>query len=129
MQLLIQCLLRTAAWTRAKSNCPFIDHHGKSKSRVPFHFSYKTQRGLVSERIAEAVPVYDYSIDTAADHVIDLMSNLDGIMGVVAHVDMPWIAPPRHEVSVNSRGRTWIKQRMNVHLANVGRTHVAVAGI
>lgn len=125
LHLLGERLLRRATGTGVPGNRAVIDHHGKGKAGVRLGFIHDHFRGLV-DGITRAVPVQNDAVNSAADHVLNLFLDLDGIGGVVAHIHVVRLPEPQHHVSEDLGRSTGVKQRMNIHLADVGSTGIAV---
>jgi hypothetical protein len=76
--------------------------------------------------IAWPIPVENHSVDTAADHVVDLGRNFCRIGGVVSDVHVVRLAEPENHVRINLRGRARVEQRVNIHLAHISGAEIAV---
>lgn len=87
LQLIDQYLLRRAAWAGIPCDGPLIDHNGKSETRMILGFSHDKLGCLIGGTV-RTVPINDYAIDTAADHVCDLAFDLCGIRRAVADIHM-----------------------------------------
>ncbi len=83
------------------------------------------ERRLI-HRIARPIPIENHSVDAAADHVVDLGRNFCRIGGVVSDIHVVGLAEPENHVSINFRGRTRVKQRVNINLAHISGAEIAV---
>jgi len=84
------------------------------------------QLGCFVLRIVRAVPVKNYTVDSAADHVVNLILDLLWVAGTVADIHVIRIAEPKHHVGINLGGCSRIEQRVDVNLADVSRSPVAI---
>lgn len=89
-------------------------------------FGHHQLRGLILIVIG-TVPINDYPINAAADHVDDLAVDLRRVGRTVAHIHVVRSAEPHHEVSVNLRIRPRIEQCVHIHFADISRGGVAIA--
>ena len=74
-----QGLLRRASRTRVRLNRALIDHHGKREAGMLFGLRHDQLSGVV-DGIIRPVPVDDHPIDAAADHVRNLVVDLNRIV-------------------------------------------------
>jgi len=126
LQLADQRLLRRAARAGIPLDCALVDHDGEGESGMILRFCHHKFGGVVFA-VVRTVPVNDHAVDTAADHVGDLLMNLSGIRGVVANVHVVRSSKPHHHVCVDLGGRPWIQQRVHVHFADVSGASIVVA--
>src|SRR5689334_6936122 len=75
--------------------------------------------GKVRAEFTAAVPVNDSAIQPAADHVIDLLLDLQRVTGNVADVHVVAKAEPGNQMRVNLGSGARIKQRSRGDLADV----------
>ena len=125
LQLTDECLLRRAARTRVPLDCSLVDHDCKGEAWVVFGLCHD-QLGSFVHRIVRAVPVENHAVDSAANHVVNLILHLLWVAGTVADIHVVRIAKPKHHVGINLGGRSRIEQRVHVNLADVSRASVAV---
>ena len=85
------------------------------------------QLGSLVGIVFVAIPIDNDAIDTAADHVRDLIMDLHRVVRVVADIYVARIAPPWHEVCDHFGIGSGIQQRMNIDFADVPRAQVAIA--
>lgn len=78
------------------------------------------------DSVVGTVPIDDYAIDAAADHVINLALYLGRIGGTIADIHVVGLSEPEEQVSVNLGRGSPVKQRMNIHLADVSGASVAI---
>jgi hypothetical protein len=79
LQLTDQSLLGRASGARVILNCALVDHNCESETGMCFGFGHDQFRRII-DRIVGAVPIEDYAIDATADHIHDLVMNLDRIV-------------------------------------------------
>jgi hypothetical protein len=75
LQIAHQRLLRRTTRAGIPLNRPLINHDRESKARMALCLRHHQLRCLV-DGIPRPIPIDDYSIDAAADHVINLTLNL-----------------------------------------------------
>ena len=88
-------------------------------------FRHNEFRGRVFV-VIRTVPVDDHAVDSAADHVRDLIVNLAGVGGTVPDVHVVRSSEPHHQVGINFGGRARIKQRVYVDFADTCGASVAI---
>jgi len=77
-------------------------------------------------RAVFAIPVDDDAVNSATDHIFDLMVYLRSIGRVVANIHVVRAPEPNQEVSVDLGGRARIKQRMDVNFADISRAKISI---
>jgi hypothetical protein len=90
-----------------------------------FRLRHDELRGLI-DGVVGSVPVDDDSIDSPADHVINLGVNLRRIGGAVADIHVIRLSEPQKQVGVDLGCSSGVEQGMNVDLADISRTQIAV---
>lgn len=125
LQIVHQSLLRRAARAGIPFDGPLIDHDRESEARMSFSLCHDLERGLI-DGITRTVPIEDHAIDSAADHVINLVFHLCRTGRVVADIHMVRLAEPENHVGVDLSCRTRIQQGMHIDLADVSGTQVAI---
>ena len=80
----------------------------------------------VIDGVSRAIPVDDHAVDTAADHVRNLAMDLIGVGGTIANIHVVQSSEPQQQMRINLRLRAGIKQRVDVHLADISRAGVAI---
>ena len=125
LEFLDELLLGCTAGAGSLRDRALIDHDRKSKAGMLFRLSHHQLRGLVNG-IARTVPVDDHAINAPADHVCDLAVHLGRVVGTVADIDVPRVAPPEHQVGVDPGRRARIEQRMHIHFADVSCSPITV---
>ncbi len=93
LQVANQRLLRIAPRAGIPLDRSLIDHDGKRKSGMILRFSHHQLRSLI-DGIPRSIPVDDYAINPAADHVLDLPVNLRRIGRTVAHIHVVRLPKP-----------------------------------
>lgn len=81
--------------------------------------------GLI-DAVVRAIPIDDDAIDSAADHVRDLIVDLACVGGTVAHIHVVRSSEPQKQVRINLCARARIQQRVHVYLADVAWTGIAI---
>src|SRR6201988_1216426 len=125
LQLIDQCLLRRTPGARVPFDSTLIHHDRESKSRMLFGLVHDQLCGLIDE-VVGTVPVDDDAVNAAADHVGDLAMNLRRIVGAVANVHVVGLSKPQQQVRVDLGRRARIKERVNIHFADVGGAQITV---
>ena len=92
---------------------------------MSFGLRHDLERGLI-DGIAGAIPIENHTIDSAADHVIDLIFHLSRIGRVVPDIHMARLPEPQNHVGVDLGRRAGIEQRMHIDFADVAGAQVAV---
>ncbi len=93
LQLTDQGLLGSASKARVVLNCSLIHHKRKREAGMLLSLGHDQLCGLIN-RIIRAIPVDDHTVDTAADHIRDLIVNLHEIRRTVADIHMIWRPEP-----------------------------------
>jgi hypothetical protein len=93
LELTDQRLLRRAAGTGIPFDGPLIDHDGKGETRVILSLGHD-ELSCPVHGIVRTVPIYDYAIDAAADHVCNLAFDLRGVRRAVANIHVIRPAEP-----------------------------------
>jgi len=117
--------LGRAARTRVPFDSPLVDHEGKSESGVLLGLGHERERSLILP-VVGTIPIDDYAIDAAADHIADLVFNLHCVGRTVADVHVVRLSEPDHQVSVDLGRGPGIEQIMEVDLAYITGAAVAV---
>ncbi len=122
-QLLGECLLRSATSAGVPLDSPLIDHDRKGETRMLLGFRHHKLRALV-DCIVWAIPVNNHSINSAADHVVNLTFDLRRVGGTVTDIHVVRLTEPEQQMSVDLCSGSRVKQRMNVNLAYVSRSTI-----
>ena len=125
LQLTDQRLLRRAAGTGVPLDCALVDHDGESEAGMSFGLGHYEFCGLI-DAVVRTVPIDDDAIDSAANHVRDLIVNLRRVRGAVADVHVVRFPEPQEQVSVDLGGCAGIKQRVDIYFADVAGSGVAI---
>jgi len=125
LQIVDQCLLWRAAAAGIPLNRSLINHDRESETGMRFSLRHDLQSSLI-QKIPRPIPVEDHAIDAAADHVINLSFDLVWIGGVIANVHVARFTEPENHVGVDLCGRAGVEQGVDVDLAHVPGTKVAV---
>jgi len=125
LQLIDQSLLRRATGARIPFNGALVDHQSECKTRVSLGFGHDGLRCLIN-RVVGTVPVDDYAIDPAADHIVDLVLDLPGVGGVVTDIHVLRASEPEEHVGVNLRRSAGIKQRVNIDFTYISSAAIAI---
>lgn len=125
LQVAHQRLLRRAAGAGIPLDCPLIDHDRESEAGMSFGLRHDLERGLI-DGITRTVPIENHAIDSAADHVIDLILDLRRTGRVVADIHMARLPEPENHVGIDFGCRTRIEQRVHIDLADVSGSQVAI---
>jgi hypothetical protein len=88
LQIAYQRLLRRTTRAGIPLDRSLIDHDRKSKTRMALRLRHHHLRRLV-HRIPRPIPINDYSIDAAADHIINLALHLRRVRRAVANIHVP----------------------------------------
>jgi hypothetical protein len=102
-----------------------VDHDGEGETRVQLSFCHDKFRGLI-DVVVRAIPIDDNAIDSAADHVRDLIVDLACVGGTVAYVYVIRSSEPQKQVRINLCACSRIQQRVHVYLADVACTGIAI---
>jgi len=78
LQLAHQCFLRRTACTGIPLDRALVDHDREREAGMTFRFRHDEFRGVILA-VIRPVPVDDYAVNSATDHVGDLLVNLTGI--------------------------------------------------
>lgn len=125
LQLTDECLLRRAAGARIPLERALVNHDCERETGMLFSLCHHQLGGLI-DGIAGPVPVDDDAVNSAADHVLDLIVNLRGIVGVVADVHVVGFSKPQKQVCVDLGRGAGIEQRVNINLADIGCAQISV---
>lgn len=125
LQIADQRLLRIATRTRVPLDCALVNHDRESEAGMRLGLCHHELRGCVFV-VSWTIPVNDHAVDSATDHVGDLIVNLSGVRGAVAHIHVVRSSEPNHEMRVNLSGRARVEQRMDVYLADIACAGIAV---
>ncbi len=79
LQLIDQGLLGGASRARVILNCALVDHNRESEARMRFGFGHDEFRRIV-DRIVGPIPIEDDAVDATADHIHNLIVNLDRVV-------------------------------------------------
>lgn len=107
LQLGDQSLLRRTTRAGIPFNRPLIDHDRKCKSRMSFCLCHH-EFGCLIDAIVRAVPIDNYAINAAADHVGDLAMDLVRIRRTIAHIHVVRAAEPQQQMGINLGSRAGI---------------------
>src|SRR6185312_12978377 len=77
-------------------------------------------------QLAAAVPVNDYSIEPPANHVRDLLVDLQRIIGAVTNINVITEAEPWHEMGVKLHSRSRIKQSCRRDFTDISTCDITV---
>ena len=117
LDLLDERLLWITSRARIPLQCPLIHHDDECKTGVALRLCHdQLCHGIL--KIPRAIPVHDHTVDSAADHVLDLAMDLCGIVGLVADVHRARSTKPKHEMGVDLRGGAWIQKRVDIQFAD-----------
>jgi hypothetical protein len=108
LQLTDQRLLRRATGARVPLDGPGIDHDGKGEAGMGFRFRHDQLCGLING-IVGAIPVNDYAVDAAANHVLDLEVDLRRVGRTVSHIHVVRLSEPKQQMRINLRRRSRIE--------------------
>ena len=125
LKLIDQRLLRAATQTRIPFDRALVHHDREREAGVILSLRHHEFCCIV-DLVIRTIPIDDDSIDAAADHVGDLVSNLHGIARTVTIVHVVRFAEPKQKMRVDLSCRALIEQSMNVNFAHVIRADVSV---
>jgi hypothetical protein len=123
LQLAHQGFLRSASSTGIPLDRALINHDREGEAGMSLRFRHD-EFCCVIFAVIRPVPVNDDAVNSATDHVGDLLVNLTSIRGVVADTHVVRSSEPDHQVRIDLAGRARIEQRVHIHFA-----HIASAGI
>ncbi len=125
MELLDQCFLRRAARAGIPLDCALVDRDRETEAGMVFRLGHDQLRGVVFA-VVRTIPINDHAIDSAADHIGDLLVNLRRVVGTVPDVHVIRSTEPHHQVRVHLSRRAGIKQRVHTHLADIAGASVTI---
>ena len=125
LQLADQSLLRRTSGAGIPLDRALVDHNGEGEAGMSLGFRHHEFCGLI-DAVVRAIPIDDHAIDSAADHIGNLPVNLRRIGGAVAHIHVVRPSEPKQQVSVDLRARAGIEQGMDIHLADIPGTCIAI---
>jgi hypothetical protein len=125
LQVLVEGVLGRAQKTGIPLDGAGVHDDGEGEARMPLGLLHELNGGAVVG-IVGAVPVNEGAFDAPADHVFNLAAHLVGIGRVVSHVHVFGAAKPGHQVGVDFGLCAGIEKRMQVNLADIRGTDIAV---
>jgi hypothetical protein len=125
LQELNQRLLYAASGAHVLLDRTLVHHNGHIETGMGFGFGHHDLGGLI-DRAARAIPINNHAIDAASDHVCDLLLDLRRIRRVVADVHVIGTAEPEHQVGEYLGIGPGVEQGMDVELADIALSQVAV---
>ena len=125
LQLANQRLLWRATGAGIPLDRTLVDHDREGETRVSLRFGHDELCGLV-DIVVRTIPINDDAIDSAADHVRDLIVNLPRVGRAVADVHVVRTSEPHEQVSIDLCVRARIEQRVHIHFAYVAGSRIAI---